>query len=407
MKKIVTETNVIDEILSRGIVEIIEKDNLRKRMIEGERLRIKFGIDPTGPDIHIGRGSTIKKLREFQELGHKIVLIIGDATAMIGDASDKTEGRKSLSKNEIIENQKDYLNQIGRILDLEKTEIRHNSEWIDSLTSEKWITLASLFTFQQMSARDNFAKRINNGDPVGYHEGLYCLLQGLDSVKVQADVEIGGTDQLFNLMAGRKIQSFFGQKSQDIITLQLLAGTDGRKMSTSWGNVILVNDDPSEKFGKIMRISDYLIPVYMECATMIAMERVKEVNRALENGIGNPMDYKKELAYKIVEFYDGEGAAKEAQNHFERVVQDKKIPNEMPKLIIAEGKISIMDMISSLVKMNLVKSKSEGRRLLSSGAIYIDEVRAENDLKCIVSIDSKGSVIRVGKRKFIRLIVAA
>lgn len=394
----------IDELLSRGVVDVIEMEHLRQRMCSGNRLRVKFGIDPTGPDIHIGRGSTIKKLREFQELGHKVVLIIGDATAQIGDASDKFSSRRMLSSKEITLNEQHYLDQIGKIIDISNAEIHHNSEWTDSLRPFDWIRLASLFTIQQMIERDNFSQRMKRSNPVGLQECLYCLLQGWDSVNVQADVEIGGTDQLFNLLAGRKIQEQFGQEPQDIITLQLLAGTDGRKMSTSWGNVILINDPPEQKFGKVMRIADQLIPVYMECASVIPLARVREVARHLEQEEGNPMNFKKELAYEIVRFYDGEVAARKAQEHFEKVVQEKEIPEVIPTLQVSD-KLSASDLISLLVKTNIVKSKSEAKRLIEQGAISIGGSKLENlDREIIIPAGPSGLAVKVGKRKYLRLI---
>lgn len=391
------------EILSRGVVEIINRQHLFKRLLNGGKLRIKFGIDPTGPNIHLGRGATIKKLKEFQNLGHQIILIIGDGTARVGDSSDKTAGRKMLTDKEIRKNEKDYLNQIGRIIDLKKTEIHHNSEWINSLTPQKWVELASLFTIQQMIERDNFAKRIKTNNPVGYQEGLYSMLQGYDSVIIKADLEIGGTDQLFNLLAGRKIQKHFKQKPQDIMTLPLLAGTDGRKMSTSWSNIILIKESPAEKFGKIMSLADYLIPLYLESATEMPMIRVKKIQKALESGKDNPLEFKKELAYEIVKLYDGENAAKKAQKHFEHTVQKKQAPIAMPLVKTASNQIKVKDIISRLVTSNIIISKSEGKRLLSEGAISIDGIKL-NDNQATLKIPPKGLVVKAGKRRFLKII---
>lgn len=393
----------ISELLTRGVVDVVDREHLLSRLLSGDKLRVKFGIDPTGPNIHIGRGSTIKKLREFQKLGHQIVLIIGDGTGRVGDSSDKTEGRRMLTDNEISINEQNYLNEIGKIIDLSKTEVHHNSEWIDTLNPRKWVELASIFTIQQMIERDNFAKRIKTGNPIGYQEGMYSMLQGFDSMAIKADVEIGGTDQLFNLLAGRRVQRHFGQEPQDVITLQLLAGTDGRKMSTSWGNVILIIDTPNEKFGKIMRIADSLIPAYLECATEVPMKRVSEIREALENGQGNPMEYKKELAFEIVKFYDGDKLAKEAKDYFEQTVQDRKIPEVMPLAISANENINAKDIISHLVTSNLVRSKSEAKRLLLNGAITIDGVRLKDDDTEIVNIPEEGLVIKAGKRMFLKI----
>lgn len=398
-----TDKKQVLEVLTRGVVDVVDHDHLLKRMLAGEKLRIKLGIDPTGPDIHIGRGSTIKKLKEFQKLGHQIVLIIGNGTGRIGDSSDKTEGRQMLTDKSLLENEKNYLDQIGKIIDLRITEVCHNGEWIDTLTPGKWIELASLFTIQQMIERDNFANRIKTGNPIGYHEGMYSMLQGYDSVMIKADVEIGGTDQLFNLLAGRRVQKYFGQEPQDIMTLQLLAGTDGRKMSTSWGNVILIKDLPNEKFGKIMRIADPLIPTYLECATEMPMDRVNEIKNALEKGIGNPMEYKKGLAFEIVKFYDGEKAAEKAKDYFEHTVQDKEIPEVVPLAISVTEQVGVKDIISHLVISNIVKSKSEGKRLLSDGAISVDGKRLSDNDSLVINIPKEGIVVKAGKRKFIRI----
>ena len=396
----------VDELLTRGIIDVIDREHLRERMLSGDVLRVKFGIDPTGPNIHIGRGSTIKKLREFQDLGHQIVLIIGDATAQIGDASDKESTRKMLSSEEVASNEAKYLEQFGKIIDIEKAEIHHNSEWTDQLTPKDWIRLASLFTLQQIVQRDNFARRIERDDPVGFHEGLYCLLQGWDSVNIQADVEIGGTDQLFNLLAGRKIQEHFGQQPQDVMTLQLLAGTYGRKMSTSWGNVILINEPPQEKYGKIMRIADPLIPVYLEAATLVPMQRIQEIKTALEEGEGNPMDYKKELAYEIVKLYDGEEPAQQAQAHFEKTVQKQETPSEMAAVTVSP-ELSVTELFDILKRANLVKSKADAKRLMDQGAIKIGDAELKvDDLQTLIDIpqSDEGLVVKVGKRRFVRLI---
>lgn len=393
----------VNEVLTRGVVDVIEKEHLFKRITSEEKLRIKLGIDPTGPNLHLGKGATIRKLREFQDLGHQIVLIIGDATAQIGDTSDKYHARKMLSHEEIKQNEKHYLDQIGKIIDISKTEIHHNSEWISKLTPNIWVNLASLFTFQQMLERDNFSERLKKNDPIGWHEGLYCLLQGYDSVNIKADVEIGGTDQLFNLQAGRRIQKYFGQPPQDIMTHQLLAGTDGRKMSTTWGNTILIIDPPEEKYGRIMSIADYLIPVYMECATLIPMARVVEVSDALEAGKGNPMDYKKELAFEIVKLYDGINAAKKAAVNFKDTIQNKKIPLQMPEYYVQKTKLTLQDMIAISVKANLVKSKSESRRLLEEGGIYVNNKQVMHDSRFEFIIPNEGLIVRFGKRKYLKI----
>lgn len=390
----------IEEVLSRGVVEVIDKENLRRKMLGGDVLRVKMGIDPTGPNIHIGRGASLMKLRDFQELGHQVALIIGDATATVGDSSDKPSSRPRLTKEQVKQNERDYLCQIGRILDLSKVEVHHNSEWIRKIDFDIFFRLADCFTVQQVIERKNYAERISRGDPVGLHEILYPLLQGWDSVNVEADVEIGGTDQLFNLNAGRKIQERFGQQPQDIVTLMLLAGTDGRKMSTTWGNVILINDPPEEKYGKLMSIPDYLIPVYAECATRMPMERVREIEELLKDGEGNPMDYKKEVAFALVEQYDGKNEALRAQENFEQTVQRKEPPEIIPVVTVLEGEIKVDRLIEELVRSNIVRSKSEARRLIEQGGVRI---RGETvSLDQTIKVPEEGAVVRVGKRRYLK-----
>ncbi len=252
----------IDRLLSRNVEDVIDRKHLAEALRSGKKLRIKHGVDPTGPKIHIGRAVALWKLREFQELGHTIVLIIGDFTAQIGDPSDKLEKRPFLSREQIEKNLKDYLPQIAKIIDLKKTEVRYNSEWLAKLNLRDFSELADLFSFQQILERRNFQDRWRKHEEISYREGTYPLLQGYDSVAVKADAELGGTDQLFNLLAGRKIQERYEQKPQDIMTTKMIIGLDGRKMSTSWGNVINISDDPDEQFGKTMSLRDELIPEY-------------------------------------------------------------------------------------------------------------------------------------------------
>lgn len=399
-----SEKDKIEEVLTRSVVDVVDRDHLLSRMTSGAKLRVKFGIDPTGPDIHIGRASAVRKLLQFQELGHKIVLIVGDFTARIGDTSDKTEGRRMLSGEEVSANEQTYLQQIGKILDISKVEVRHNSEWLNTLTPGDWIKLASNFTVQQMASRDNFAERIKNGVPVGLQEFLYPLIQGYDSVIVKADVEIGGTDQLFNLMAGRKLQEVYGQKPQDILLLQLLTGTDGRKMSTSWGNVINIGSDPSEKYGKTMSIPDQLIPVYMEMATSIPMQRVREVAELIENNSVNPMALKKELAFEIVRSLDGQEAAEKAARNFQKIVQSKEVPDsQIPVAVVTTDKLDVNTLLNMLKNYNITTSKSDGKRLLGQSGIHIEGVGALDPQATTIDIPETGLTLRIGKRRFLKI----
>ncbi|MDD2732040.1 MAG: tyrosine--tRNA ligase [Candidatus Pacebacteria bacterium] len=396
--KINSDEKKIEEILTKGVEEVIEKDSLIKKLKSGKKLRIKHGIDPTGPRIHLGRALQFRKLKAFQDLGHQIVLIIGDFTALIGDASDKTSMRRSLSENEIKENMKDYKRQIGKILDIKKTEFCYNSKWLKKLNSKDLISLSMNFTAQQMITRRNFKERWASSKPIGLHELLYPLFQGYDSVAVSADVEIGGTDQLFNLKVGRQLQETSNMPVQDIMTLKMLPGLDSRKMSTSWGNIITIMDKPQEMFGRIMSMTDNLIPDYFELATDASLKEIQQIKKELK-GKANPKDLKLWLAKEIVRIYHGEKLASESEKEFERVFKNKKAPTDIDEVKIEGERIPIIDL---LVKLRLVSSKSEAKRLIVQRAVRIDnEVQA--DLEKIIEI-KKGMIIKAGKRRFAKIV---
>lgn len=398
---------IVNDILTRGVAEVVDRDHLKKRLLGDEILRIKLGIDPTGPDIHIGRGSILRKLRRFQDLGHKVVIIIGDFTAQIGDSSDKPEGRVGVSQQQVDTNLKNYLEQIGRVVDLSRAEIRRNSEWLGNLSPKEWISLAGNFTVQQMISRKNFSERIKKGAPVRLQELLYPLAQGFDSVAIKADVEIGGTDQTFNLYAGRELQEAYGQEPQDILTMQLMIGTDGRKMSTSWGNVIKIIDPPEEKFGKIMSIPDQLVPVYMEMLTDIPLEEINKLEMALSEGSVDPMELKKRLARLVVQEFDGDEAAEIAQEHFEKVTQRKEIPStkKIPEAEVDSNSIDVNTLIGLIKRYNLTKSKNEARRIMQQGGLYLTgedgDVVITEDSK--LNIGDRWIIVRVGKRRFLKI----
>jgi tyrosyl-tRNA synthetase len=395
------ETNYkkIDEVLTRGVEKIIDLNHLKKRLLSGHILRIKHGIDPTGPKIHIGRAAQLWKLKDFQELGHKIILIIGDFTAQIGDASDKQAMRRPLTQKEVKENMRDYVNQIAKILDIKKIELYYNSEWLNKLTVKELLNLAMNFTAQQTIQRRNFKERWEEGKPIGLHELVYPLLQGYDSVAVKADVELGGFDQLFNLKIGREIQKIFGQKPQDIITLKMVSGLDGHKMSTSQGNVINITDKPEEQFGKIMSMKDELILNYFELCTRTPLEEIRKMRRGLEKNQINPRDLKINLAKEIVKMYHGEEAALRAKREFEMIFKEKKLPLKIPEIRIKEKKLNILEF---LVKVKLVPSKSEAKRLILQKGVKIDGEIQENWRKIVEP--KKGMIIQVGKRRFKKLI---
>ena len=391
-KKVSTAKN----LLERNVAAVIVKSELEAVLKSGKKLRVKHGIDPTGENIHIGRAVVLWKLREFQELGHKIILIIGDYTAEIGDPSDKLEKRPFLAKEQIKKNLKDYLPQIGKILDLEKTEVRHNSEWLSKLTFRETASLADIFPFQQILERKNFSSRLQKNQPISLREGLYPLMQGYDSVAVKADLELGGSDQLFNILAGRKIQEFYGQKPQNAITMKMLIGADGRKMSPSWGNVINIADTPENMFGKTMAIRDDLIIDYFTLATGVNGEEIKQREKELAAG-ENPRNIKEKLALEIVRRYHGETAAQKAALNFTKVFVKKETPSEVPTLKLAAYNMQLLNLITRAG----VKSKSEARRLASQKGVKINS-QIKRDPNEILSLKS-GDILQIGRRIFFKI----
>ena len=401
--KIITDENKIDEMLSRGAEDIIDKENLKKKLMSGKQLNIKFGIDPTGPNIHLGRATVLMKLKDFQDLGHKITLIIGDFTALIGDASDKDSTRRPLTEKEIKDNLKDYFNQIGKILDLKKVDVRHNKDWFGKMKAEELIRLSMNFTAQQMIQRRNFKERWDIGKTIGVHELLYPLLQGYDSVVIKSDLEIGGFDQLFNLKAGRELQKSFDQEPQDIMTLRMIYGLDGRKMSTSWGNVINILDDPKDMFGKLMSLRDELIIGYFESCTRVPMLQINEFKKSLEDKTINPRDVKKILAKEIISFFYDIKKAEEAEKEFEQVFEEKKLPSEIEEVEIREDKMNIQEF---LVKLGLASSKGEAKRLIEQGGVRLirgENIQEINDWQLEIQIE-KGTIVQVGKRNFRKVV---
>lgn len=387
--KVITDEKRIDDILNIGTKDIFVKEHLKNRLMSGKVLRVKFGIDPTGPKIHLGRAIPLRKLRQFQDLGHKVVLIVGDFTATIGDPSDKLEKRPMLTEADIKKNMKDYKNQLGKIIDLRKAEFVYNSKWLKKLGFREISKLSESFTVQQMSGRRNFKDRLDKEEEVSLREFLYPLMQGYDSVAVKSDIEIGGFDQLFNLKAGRIIQKHYDMPEQDVLTIEMLEGTDGRKMSTSWGNVITIVDEPNDMFGKIMSVKDELIEKYFKLCTDVSDIPKNE----------NPRDNKIILGYEIVKIYHGEKKAKEAQQNFINTFQKKEIPDEMDEIKTVEGEM----LVDVLVSENILDSKSEWRRLVEQNAIH----DLENDTR-ITDVNfkvEKNLTLKIGKKKFIKIIV--
>ena len=396
-KEIVTDDKKIDELLSRGVEDVFVMDSLRARLKSGKQLRVKLGFDPTGAKIHLGRAVILRKLREFQQLGHKVVFIIGDYTARIGDPSDKLNKRPMLSADKIEENLKDYKTQVGKILDLKNVEFRRNSEWLGSLKFAEIAELAESFSVQQMSNRRNFKERFEKEEEVSLREFLYPLMQGYDSVAIDADIEIGGFDQLFNLKAGRIIQRHYSKTEQDVLTGKMLLGTDGRKMSTSWGNVVNIVDSPDEMFGKIMSLRDELIGDYFELCTDVTMEDVVLIRKDLAGGSLHPKEAKTRLAFEITCLYHGKDAAAEARDRFKEVFQRGGMPEDTPRIKPNDGE----DLASLLLRAGIVKSKSDFRRLLNEGAL---ERVGHGNVDDPKAMPVSGSAYKIGKRRFVKIV---
>jgi len=388
----------VKKLLTRNVKDIIFLETLKSKLLSGKKLRVKHGIDPTGKKIHIGRAVVLWKLREFQQLGHKIVLIIGDFTAQIGDPSDKLAKRPFLTEKQIKENMANYLPQIGKILDLKKCEVHYNSKWLKKLNFKQVCELADIFTVQQMLERRNFSERFKNHQDISLREFLYPIMQGYDSVAISADVELGGEDQLFNLHAGRKIQEFFGQKPQDILTIKMLSGLDGRKMSTSWGNVINITDSPDEQFGKIMSMHDEMIPEYLELVTDLDDAEIHNLISELKNNKINPKEVKKIIGFEIVKRYWGIEQAKKAKEKFEKLFEKKEIAKDLPVLKLKNKKINIIDLI---LLTGTLKSKSEAKRLIEQGGFKINDEQIK-DIKKELILEGK-EIIKIGKYRFFKI----
>jgi len=354
-------------------------EELRERLIESEKtgkpLRIYCGYDPTAPDIHLGHTVTIRKLRQFQEFGHQAIFLIGTFTGLIGDPSDKDKARPRLTPEELAENSRTYAEQAFRILDPEKTEVRFNADWLTPLTFADVIGLSANFTVQQFLARDNFSRRYESGDPIWLHEFFYALMQGYDAVALETDVQLGATEQLFNLMAGRKLQESFGQKPQVCLTLPILVGTDGHlRMSKSTGNYVGIDEPAEVKYGKTMSIPDSAMRNWAELVTRWTPDQIDELLESVAKGQLHPMDAKKKLAWEIVSIFDGDAAADKAAVRFERVHQQGKLPQDIPTQKL-DGPRNIVDIIHAA---GFARSKSEARRLVQQGAVRLDDERVDD-----------------------------
>jgi len=390
------------ELISRGAEEIIPEKELKQKLeesIEKEApLRVKLGCDPSRPDLHLGHGVVLRKLRHFQDLGHQAILVIGDFTGMIGDPSQRNKTRPQLTLEETKANAKSYIEQASYVLNIDSLNIFYNSTWLDKMRFSDVIRLSSHYTVARMLERDDFTKRYKAEIPISIHEFMYPLAQAMDSVELKADVELGGTDQKFNLLVGRDLQREYKQAPQVIITLPLLEGTDGiEKMSKSYGNDIGLTDTPEDMYGKSMSISDEMIEKYFILAADANVVTVSRVKKQLSDSSQNPRDIKRELARAIVELYHGGDAAKEAEQHFDRVIVNKDIPNEMDEVELSDD-TQLIEVISN---EGLTNSKGEARRLIKQGAIRIDDKKI-TDMNYIL-LKGKEVVIKVGKRRFIKV----
>lgn len=388
----------IKELLERGVEQIIVKESLAKKLASDKKLRVKLGVDPTSPNLHLGHTVVLRKLKQFQDLGHQAIFLVGDFTARIGDPSDKLSKRKSLSLKEIQKNMETYKKQVGKILDLSKVEIRYNTEWHQNMDFAELFQLTSLFTVNQILERDMFQERIKKKKPLWIHELLYPILQGYDSVALRADVEIGGTDQTFNMLAARTIQPYYQQPAQDIITCTLIEGTDGKeKMSMSIGNTINITDEPKEMFGKIMSLPDHIIIKFFKVLTDVSEKEIAEFEKAIKKG-ANPRDYKARLAREIVAIYHGKLASGKAEEEFNKVFKEKQAPSQISTFTAKKGTYPIIDILQA---SKLISSRSEARRLIEQGAVSFDN-KVIKDWRAKVELKD-GVIIKVGKRKFVRV----
>jgi len=391
-----TDTNQekIDEILTRGVEDVIVRGELKKKMMSGKRIRLYFGIDPTGSLLHLGHAVLLWKLRDFQDLGHEVVLLIGDFTAKIGDPTGRDAARKIMTDREIKENLKTYKRQASKILDFSKVKIKYNSQWLSKLRFADILSLASNFTVQQMLQRDMFQRRLKENLPISLQEFMYPLMQGYDSVAMDVDLEVAGNDQTFNALIGRELQKIYNNKDKDVLTCKLLLGTDGRKMSKTFNNYIALEDNPIDMFGKVMSIKDELINDYLELTTRLSGDEISEIKK-----IENPRNQKARLAKEIVKLYYGQKEAEIAEGEFDKVHRDRELPTEIEIFETAKESYPALDL---LCDSGLASSKNEAKRLVDGGGVVIIINNAEQKIsdwkKEVIIVD--GMIIRRGSRNF-------
>lgn len=384
-----------EELLSRAISDVVPRKLAEAKLKSGKPLRMYWGIDPTGAQIHLGHSVPLRKMRAFQDAGHHVILLIGSFTAMIGDPSGRDEMRQALTADDVKKNFETYIDQAKKILDMKKLEVRYNHEWLEKLSLKDILSLTSHFTVQQMLHRDMFAKRMAEEAPISVTEFMYPLMVGYDSVMLDVDVELGGNDQLFNMLAGRTLQTAFGKRDKFVLTTKLIEGTDGRKMSKSYNNCVYLTDAPAEMYGKLLSMPDNLIPLYMECCTDMPMTEVAAAEKALKDGIENPKNLKMRLAREIVTMYHSAADAKAAEEAFENIFKNKGVPEDMPEYKAKKGE----PLIDALVASGSCASKSEARRLIEQGGIKVND-------KAVTDVNAKAEegIVKVGKRKFVKVV---
>ncbi len=394
-----TKNEKIQEVLTRGVENIYpNKASLEKVLKSGKKLRLYHGIDPTGLTLHLGHLVQIIKLKQFQDLGHEVILLIGDFTAQIGDPTNKFAIRKQLTHKQVIKNCKDYKKQIGKILDLKKVEFKYNSKWLGKLSFADILGLSANFTAQQTLARDMFKKRIQAGKNLYLHEFLYPIMQAYDSVYMDVDLEIGGSDQMFNMLAGRTLMKKIKNKEKFVLTTRLLSDSSGNKMGKTEGSIVALNEKPNQMFGKIMSWSDNLIISGLELCTNISMEEIKQIEKNIKANKLNPRDVKAKLAREIVSIYYGGKEAEEAEKEFEKIFKDKKNPSDIPTIKLLKKKYNILDLLSEI---KLALSKSEAKRLVEQGGVKVDDKKIDS-WKEELEIKNE-MIVQVGKRKFVKI----
>jgi len=396
--KVIIDEEKIDELLTRGVHDIFGKEEIRAKLLSGKKLHVKLGTDVTGKDLHLGHSVIHRKLRDLQELGHTVTLIIGDFTTIVGDHSDKVDMRSETNEKEIKEKEKTYKDQFFKTVLKEGTKIRHNSEWLKKLTLKTYLQMAKAYSVQQMFDRETFKKRFSEGRTIGFDEWSYPLMQGYDSVMLKCDLELGGTDQTFNLLAGRKLMPLFGVAAQSAMTMKLLLGSDGKPMGKSLQNYIPIATTPEDMYGKVMSIVDEVIWDYFELVTRVPMSEIEKMKKAVQDG-DNPMIFKKRLAREIVAFYHGDKKAGEVEENWENTFSKKEIPDEMEELFCEKGLL----LSEILVKNKLIQSKGEWRRLIEGGAIHNlaqDENITDSNIKITENL-----ILKIGKKRFLKIII--